>query len=60
MVLILLLLLYNHDKLILNLNQKKIPRYLEEGWLFMGSFKVESVLGMTNAEILAQFIYKPA
>ena len=28
--------------------------------LSIGSFKVESVPGMTNKEVLAQFIYKPA
>ena len=56
MVLILLLLLYNHDNLILKLHQKK-NSYLDEGWLFIGSFKVGSVPGMVNKEILAQFIY---
>ena len=29
-------------------------------WLFIGSFKVGSVPGMINKEVLAQFIYKPA
>ena len=35
----------------------KLP---DEGCLFMGSFKVGSVLGMINEEILAQFICEPA
>ena len=59
MVLILLLLLFHHDKMILEVHQKK-NSYLDEGWLFIGSFKVGSVLGMINKEVLAQFIYKPA
>ena len=58
MVLILLLLLCTHDNLILKLHQKN--SYLDEGWLFVGSFKVGSVPGTTNKEVLAQFIYKPA
>ena len=57
MVLILLLLLCNHN-LILKLHQKK-NSYLDEGWLFIGSFKVESVPGMINKEMLAQLMYKP-
>ena len=32
---------------------------LDEGWLFIGTFKVRSVLGMINKEMLAKFIYKP-
>ena len=59
MVLILLLLLCNHDNSSLKLLQKK-NSYLDEGWLFIGSFKVGSVPGMINKEVLAQFIYKPA
>ena len=59
MVLILLLLLCNYNNLILKLHQKK-NSYLDEGWLFIGSFKVGSVPGMINKEVLAQFIYKPA
>ena len=43
MVLILLLLLCNHDNLILKLHQKN--SYLDEGWLFIGSFKLGSVPG---------------
>ena len=52
MVLILLLLLFNHDNLIVKLHQKKKKKkkkkknYLDEGWLFIGSFKVGNVLGM--------------
>ena len=34
--------------------------YLVEGWLFIGSSKVASVLGMIGKEVLAQLIYKPA
>ena len=59
MVLILLLLLCNHDNLILKLHQKK-NSYLDEGWLFVGSLKVESIPEMINKGMLAQFIYKPA
>ena len=56
MVFILLLLLCNHDtKTISEKNS-----YLDEGWLFIGSFKVGSVPGMINKEVLAQYIYKPA
>ena len=58
MVLILFLLLWNHDNLILKLHKKN--SYLDGGWLFVGSFKVGSVTGMINKEVLAQFIYKPA
>ena len=58
MVLILLLLLFNHDNLILKLHQKKSCLY--EGWLFIGSFKVGCVLGMINKEVLAHFIYNSA
>ena len=58
MVLILLLLHFNHDNLILKLHQKN--SYIDKGWLFMGSFKVESVPGMIYKEVLAHFIYKPA
>ena len=58
MVLILLLLLCNHDNLIPKLHQKN--SYLDEGWLFIGSSKVGSVPGMIMKEVLAQFRYKPA
>ena len=58
MVLILLLPLCNHDTLILKLHQKK-NSYFDEGWLFIGSFKVGSVPEMINKG-LAQFIYEPA
>ena len=58
MVLILLLLLCNYDDLILKVDQKK--SYIDEGWLFIGSFKVGSVPGMINRDVFAQFIYKPA
>ena len=60
MVLNLLLLLSNYDNLIKkNLEKSEKNSYLDEGWLFTGSFKVVSVPGMIN-EVLAQFIYKPA
>ena len=58
MVLILLLLLCIHDNLKLKLHQKN--SCLDEGWLFIGSFKVGSVPGMINKEVLAQYIHKPA
>ena len=57
MVLILLLLLCNHDNLILKLHQKKIATLMK---LFISSFKDGSVSGMINKEVLAQFICKPA
>ena len=59
MVLILCLLLCNHDNLILKLHQKK-NSYFDKAWIFIGSFKVESVQEMINKEVLAQFIYKTA
>ena len=51
-------MLFKHDNLILKLHQKK-NSHLDEGWLFIGSFKVGSVPGMISKEVLAQFIYKP-
>ena len=48
MVLILL------DQPILTASEKNSS--LGEGWLFIGSFKVGSVPGMLNKEVLAQFI----
>ena len=33
---------------------------LDEGWLFIGSFKVGSVPGTINKGLLGQLIYKPA
>ena len=59
MILILLLLPCNHDNWILKLHQKE-NSCLDEGWLSISSFKVGSVPGMINKEVLAQFIYKPA
>ena len=56
MVLILLLLLCNHDSLIIKLHLKK-SSYLDEGWLFIGSFKVRSLHVMIDKEVLAQFLY---
>ena len=50
-----LLCIYNN--LILTLNQKK-NSHLDEGWLFIGRFKVGDAL--INNEVLAQFLYKPA
>ena len=57
MLLILLLLFCNHDNLIQNYTRKN--SYLDEGWLFIGSFKVGSAPGIINKEVLAQVIYKP-
>ena len=56
MVLILLLLLCNHDSSIIKLHQKR-SSYLDEGWLFIGSFKVRSLHVMIDKEVLAQFLY---
>ena len=55
MVLILLFLLCNHDNLVLKLHQRKIAPLMKDGF-FIGSFKVGSVPGMINKEVLAQFI----
>ena len=55
---ILLLLLCNHDAMILKLHQKKVATLMKCG--FIGSFKVGSVPGMKNKEMLAHFVYKPA
>ena len=46
MVVILLSLLFNYDNLIFKLHQKNVA-YLDEGWLFIGRFKVGSVPGMS-------------
>ena len=56
MVLILLLLLCN--MIIDTKTTSEKNSYLDEGWLFVGSFKVGSVTGMINKEVLAQFIYE--
>ena len=53
MVLTLLSLLCNHNNLILN-------SYLDEGWLFIGRFKVGSVPEIINKEIFAKLRYKTA
>ena len=45
-VVILLSLLCDYNNLILKLYQKK-GSYLNEGWLFIGRFKVEGVPGMS-------------
>ena len=57
MVLSLLPLLCNHGNLTLELNREN--SYLNEGWLFIGRFKVGSLPRMINKDMLAQFIYKP-
>ena len=59
MILTLLLLLCNHDDLIPELSTSEKNSCLNEGWLFIGSFKVGSVKGVINKEVLAQFVYKP-
>ena len=46
MVVILLSFLCNYDNLTLKLHQGK-RCYPDEGWLFIGRFKVESVAGMS-------------
>ena len=58
MVLTLLLLLWNHDNFYTK-NTSGKTSYLDKGWFFIGSFKVGSVPGMINKEVLAQFLYKP-
>ena len=46
LVVTLLSFLCNYDTLILKLHQRK-RRYPDEGWVFIGRFKVGSVQGMT-------------
>lgn len=58
MVVILLSVLYNHDSLIIKLHQKR-STYLDEGWLIIVKFKVWSVAGIRNKNVLALFICKP-
>ena len=58
MVLILFLILCNHGNLIVKLHEIKYSD-LNEGRVFIGSFKVGSVPRMINKEVLAQFIYEP-
>ena len=48
MVVILLSFLYNYDNLTLKLHQGK-RSYPDEGWLFIGRFKVGSVPGISVA-----------
>ena len=48
MVVILLSFLCNYDNLTLKLHQGK-RCYTDEGWIFIGRFKVESVPGMSAA-----------
>ena len=48
MVVILLSFLCNYDNLALKLHQEKRSN-LDEGWIFIGRFKVGSVLGMSVA-----------
>ena len=33
--------------------------HINEGWLFIGRFKVGNLPRMINKEVLAQFIHKP-
>ena len=56
-VLNLLPLLCNHGNLTLKLPQKN--SYLNEGWLFIGRFKVGSLSRTINKEVLTQFVCKP-
>ena len=60
MVLTLLILLCNHDNWMLKLSTSEKHSCFDEGWIFISSFKVGSVPGMINKEVLAQFTYKPA
>ena len=53
----LLCLLYNHDNLILRSHQRK-SNYLNEGWLFIGRFKMRSVPRMKNKEALTLLYIK--
>ena len=48
MVVILLSFLYNYDNLTLKLHQGK-RNYPDEGWIFIGRFKVRSVPGISVA-----------
>ena len=42
-----------------NYNYSRKYSYLNEGWLFIGRFKVRNLPRMINKEVLAQFIHKP-
>ena len=53
MVVILLSFLCNYDNLTLKLHQEK-RSYLDEGWLFIGRFKVGSVGGMNVALVASK------
>ena len=53
MVVILLSFLYNYDNLTLKLHQGK-RSYPDEGWLFIGRFKVGSVPGMSVALVASK------
>ena len=57
MVISLLPILCHHDSLTLKFHQKN--SYFNEGWLFVGRFKVGSLPRMMNEEVLGQFIYEP-
>ena len=53
MAVILLSFLYNYDNLTLKLHQGK-RSYPDEGWLFIGRFKVGSVPGMSAALVASK------
>ena len=46
----------NYDTLYQNSIRKH--SYLNEGWLFIGIFKVRSLPRMINKEVLSQFMYE--
>ena len=57
MVVILLSFLCNYDNLTLKLHQEK-RSYPDEGWLFIGRFKVGSVPGMSVALVASKKVRK--
>ena len=57
MVVILLSFRYNYDNLTLKLDQKK-RSYPDEGWLFIGRFKVGSVPEMSVVLVVSKKVSK--
>ena len=57
MAVIVLSFLCNYDNLTLKLNQKR-HNYPDEGWLFIGRFKVGSVPGISVALVVSRKISK--
>ena len=50
---------WQFDTKIISYSYIRENSYLNEGWLFIGRFKVGSLPRMINKEVLAQFIHEP-